>query len=44
MKGQVWSSILEEVDKVSDVEQIQESGFLSSEQECGMDFTTNKIN
>jgi len=33
MEGQVWS-IISKVDKVSNVEQIHESAFLGSEQEC----------
>jgi len=39
--GQCWSIYSDEVHKVSDMDQLDESGFVGSEQECSMNFTTN---
>jgi len=44
MEDHILSIILEEVDKISNMEELHESGFVGSEHECVMDFTTNEVN
>jgi len=42
MDGQGWGRYTKEVDKVSDMDQLHESGFVGGKQDCSMNFTTNE--
>ena len=44
MDEQCWSRYSEKVDKVSDMDQLDEIGFVGSEQESRLIFSTNEVN